>query len=728
MKYSCLSAAVIAAMAGQALAQYDVDGVAGGSELPYPVRWIQNQPTSFGDNVAGSVGTGQTGAGVNTGLEIQIELVSLGLTSMPAGGIKFGCFMDSISNQVLSVPPLACDAAPLGLGRNVNFNTIAGNQFVVLNPPVSGVAPLLDGTGDLAGAEVWVNETYTANTNRTQGVANDATGGGNEMDRITSYVYNNGTAGDTSDDKLYIFIAGNFSDNRRIGMFFDAAAGGQNRILNGMPDLGFTDWDQRIKELSAGSGDGLTWDAAFEPELLIVGNAGQGPPSNFYFDGVTLPTGAGGTAGYLGLTNNGGPSIPADGSLGVFNGGQFQAMWDNSNVDGVEGAPCGQSVIPSRDFADGSELDSLRATIDNNGTPGDFTDDVLRLLIAGNLQTNFNKLSLFFDVDPAEGQNQLLGNPSNPLSDFNGLNRLGAGGNGAVGAGPGLKFDACMFPDYWISVGNGNNPVQMFINAAVLRANGANNVSSFQTDFSAFDGGDKPVGFPHVLFPGTYAECQQAIVGDDPPNTDAGPRQTYTDNESNILVCDTTPGSEHLMVSPVLIPNAITGAIDNNNVGGVTGSDAPDVSLAAEVTTGIEISIRVAELGWDGVTPIKIAGLLHNAGYDFASNQVLGGIGDGSSFVLTDLGETTLIDFSLMDGRQYVVVTADDCDDIDFNGDCVFPDVTDLFDFLTVFSGGACPSGTCGDIDINNDLLFPDTTDLFLFLDLFGGSPCPSNQ
>ena len=127
--------------------------------------------------------------------------------------------------------------------------------------------------------------------------------------------------------------------------------------------------------------------------------------------------------------------------------------------------------------------------------------------------------------------------------------------------------------------------------AAVLRANGANNISGFQTDFLAYDGGVKPAGFPDVTYPATYAECQPALVGGDPPNTNAGPRRTYNDNEDNILVCDTDPGEEHLIDTTlvVLVPDAIHAAIDNNNVGGVTGTDAPDASLAASDRASREV-------------------------------------------------------------------------------------------------------------------------------------------
>ncbi|MFO0831661.1 MAG: hypothetical protein U0637_07435 [Phycisphaerales bacterium] len=64
------------------------------------------------------------------------------------------------------------------------------------------------------------------------------------------------------------------------------------------------------------------------------------------------------------------------------------------------------------------------------------------------------------------------------------------------------------------------------------------------------------------------------------------------------------------------------------------------------------------------------------------------------------------------------------CDPIDFNGDGLFPDTADIDDFLSVFSGGPCSTGTCGDIDFNNDGLFPDTSDIDSLLSVFSGGPC----
>ncbi len=61
---------------------------------------------------------------------------------------------------------------------------------------------------------------------------------------------------------------------------------------------------------------------------------------------------------------------------------------------------------------------------------------------------------------------------------------------------------------------------------------------------------------------------------------------------------------------------------------------------------------------------------------------------------------------------------------IDFNNDGLFPDTADIQDFLSVFSGGSCPTGLCGSIDFNGDGIFPDTADIDSLLSVFAGGPC----
>lgn len=79
---------------------------------------------------------------------------------------------------------------------------------------------------------------------------------------------------------------------------------------------------------------------------------------------------------------------------------------------------------------------------------------------------------------------------------------------------------------------------------------------------------------------------------------------------------------------------------------------------------------------------------------------------------------------SLTTSGAVLTVNETCCDSTDFNGDGLFPDTADIDDFLSVFSGGPCSTGTCGDTDYNNDGLFPDTLDIDSLLSVFSGGPC----
>lgn len=105
------------------------------------------------------------------------------------------------------------------------------------------------------------------------------------------------------------------------------------------------------------------------------------------------------------------------------------------------------------DYANGSELDAAYGVIKGGN---------LYLTLAGNLESNFNKLEVFIDSRAGAGQNQLRGD--NPNVDFNGLNRMA-----------GLTFDAGFSPDYWLSVTGGGGPYQMYANYAELLTGGGGN-------------------------------------------------------------------------------------------------------------------------------------------------------------------------------------------------------------------------------------------------------------
>ena len=241
------------------------------------------------------------------------------------------------------------------------------------------------------------------------------------------------------------------------------------------------------------------------------------------------------------------------------------------------GTQFGNNTDPDPNFAGGSEIDGLFATI-KGGT--------LYLGVSGNLETNFNKLDLFFDVG-AGGQNSILDN--NADVDFNAINNQA-----------GLTFDEVFAADYFLTYTNGvggGGTVEHYLSAATMPTGGMG-VGAF------VGGGEKDV--------------IGAISGNGP--------------NGGMILADS----------------------DQSNVLGVASLGDPFDSDPATVFTGVEIAISLDELGWDGVSEILIAGWVNGGGHDFLSNQVLGGLPDGFG----NLGGPSGVDFSQIDGMQYVVIPA----------------------------------------------------------------------
>jgi hypothetical protein len=133
--------------------------------------------------------------------------------------------------------------------------------------------------------------------------------------------------------------------------------------------------------------------------------------------------------------------------------GTRDALYYNLIVEQNTQTGFGDSNLGHVAYANGSELDAAYAYVDmNNG--------ILYLFLAGNLESNFNKLEIFFDT-VAGGQNRLRGDNSNV--DFGGLNRMGDDGSGN-----GLRFDSGFEADYWIGVTGGGSPYALYANWAQL--------------------------------------------------------------------------------------------------------------------------------------------------------------------------------------------------------------------------------------------------------------------
>jgi hypothetical protein len=248
----------------------------------------------------------------------------------------------------------------------------------------------------------------------------------------------------------------------------------------------------------------------------------------------------------------------------------------------------GDANLGTIDYCNGSEIDAAYARID-----GGF----LFVVIAGNIESNYNKMELFVDCK-AGGQNRLLG--TNKDVDFNGLNRMG---ESPAGAGNGLTFDTGFEADAWFSVTCGGSPFAMYSNwAEILTGGGAG---------------------------------QGGYLG--------------------------TAGTGGVVVGA----NGVEVAINNSNALGVAGgTQAGD---GTGIRTGVEWKIPLSVIGYTS-GPIKICAMVNGGGHDYLSNQVIGGVGAGTS----NLAEPRLVNFALLAGNQFFTVgTVVNTCPADLNGDRV---------------------------------------------------------
>src|SRR5262245_65937630 len=100
-----VSAAAVAALAGQALGQPVIDGIRDDAFYGTTPIWVQTQPTGFGDNSVVQCDPNNIGnpGAVTTGVEFAIPLTAIG--SPAAANIRFCAFINGgghtfLSNQV----------------------------------------------------------------------------------------------------------------------------------------------------------------------------------------------------------------------------------------------------------------------------------------------------------------------------------------------------------------------------------------------------------------------------------------------------------------------------------------------------------------------------------------------------------------------------------------------------------------------------------------------------
>ena len=257
----------------------------------------------------------------------------------------------------------------------------------------------------------------------------------------------------------------------------------------------------------------------------------------------------------------------------------------------------------------GSELDGAFGLVDSAG-------GFLYIVLAGNMESNFNKLDIFIDCRADAGQAELRNN--NPDMDFNNLNRMGYCVDGAGAPDPlqpGLKFDAGFAAD-----------------AAIFATLGGGNAGAVPPVASTMY-----VNFGQLLTDG-------AGVGG------------YVGNSAY----DAATGVHALGANSY----GLEMALNNANVGGVSG-DAANPGSGDGVTTGLEIKVPLAVIDWDGSSPIKVCAFINGGNHDYMSNQVLGPLPPGSGNPGGDgvggwLGGNSCaimrIDFAGIPGDQFFVI------------------------------------------------------------------------
>jgi hypothetical protein len=178
-------------------------------------------------------------------------------------------------------------------------------------------------------------------------IQNNSTGFGDNANDHVGYAEGSellGGAIQIAGGSLFIHLGGNIESNyNKIEVFIDARPGGQNRILGINPDVGFGAL-QRMGD--DGTGNGLTFDAGFEPDLYLsitCGDNGFGSGIYSYIDYAELRTNGDGFGAYAGS----GGSYNLDGvdyidpSIGDYG---IAVAINNSNIGGViggDGSDCG---------------------------------------------------------------------------------------------------------------------------------------------------------------------------------------------------------------------------------------------------------------------------------------------------------------------------------------------------------------------------------------------------
>ncbi len=291
------------------------------------------------------------------------------------------------------------------------------------------------------------------------------------------------------------------------------------------------------------------------------------------------------------------------GILGVIFSTSFIGIASAITVDGTLDAGYGAALavqtvdtgFGNANPLGGSELDAAYAKVESGR---------LFIMLTGNHEPNFNKLEIFID-SRSGGESTLTGTPG---YDFSG------GGAWISQNMVGLTFDAGFTPDFHL----------------FSRWGGGAGTSPYSADFVDRIGGGS------FMVPGSTG-ASAAPVG-------------------LVAAGSIAAGNVGPNASGTALTQNLDFAINNNNVAGVgggTGVASPAAALA--VTTGMEFSVALADIG--NPLPgsvIKVMAAINNGDHNYLSNQLLGGLqgpqgnlgGDGGGAFTGTLSGVNLAQFT----------------------------------------------------------------------------------
>jgi hypothetical protein len=289
----------------------------------------------------------------------------------------------------------------------------------------------------------------------------------------------------------------------------------------------------------------------------------------------------------------------------------------------------------------GSEIDQVFAVV---------KDGRLNVLITGNLERNFNKLSVFID-SASGGVNQIVGSQLPSLVDP----YCCSVGNGALQGLNGLRFDTGFAADHFLAFSNGNHTFGAGINIWTL--------TSYYADLTNGPTGNKSeIGFQRNasgIEPGLGVgepidQLNNGCTG--PSDTACNPLEhEFAEPIDTINDPNNNRGHRDFLNDIGLLM-----AINNSNTGGVNAGSRAATGNPGSVLTGIEFSVPLSVLG-DLASEIKIAAFIGNGGYTHVSNQFAGvGVLQGN------LGSPGMINLANIAGNQFVSVPVPSGD---FDGD-----------------------------------------------------------